>query len=80
MNFDIDLYTARFWGGVSGIVCIVLTLVASAADIGFCYFLAFWAFCACLFFSVFIRCPSCGHRLGRYYGFMEYCPHCGEHL
>ena len=80
MDFDIDLHTARFGGTVSTIAFVVLVLIAKAADIGFCYFLAFFALCAVIFFSWFIRCPSCGHRLGRYHGNMEYCPHCGEHL
>ena len=80
MEFDIDLYTARFGCAVSTIVFVVLMLIAIAADVGFFYYLAFIAFCAVFFFAWFIRCPSCGHRLGRYHGYMEYCPHCGEHL
>ena len=80
MNFDIDLYTARFGGTVSAIATIVLVLIAKGADIGFCYLLAFVAFCAAVFFGWFNRCPSCGRHLGRHHWFIEYCPYCGEHL
>ena len=80
MNFDIDLHTARVWLAVSTLAFIVLVLIAKAADVGICYLFAFLALCAVFFFGNFIRCPSCGHGLGRKHWFIEYCPHCGEHL
>ena len=80
MDFDIDLHTARFGSTVSIIAFVVLVLIAKGADIGFCYLLAFVAFCAVVFFSGFNRCPACGHHLGRHHFFIEYCPYCGEHL
>lgn len=80
MDFDIDLYTARFGSNISGIVFIILAVIAKATESGLFYFLTFAALAVVIFFSWFIRCPACGHRLGRYYGHMEHCPHCGEHL
>ena len=80
MDFDIDLYTARFGSNVSGIVFIILAVIAIATESGLFYFLTFAALAVLLFFSWFIRCPSCGHHLTGYRRHLEYCPHCGEHL
>ena len=80
MNFDIDLTAARFGSLCSGIIFIILAFIAAATESIFFWVLTYIAIGVLCFFGWFIRCPSCGRRLGRHHWFIEYCPYCGNCL